>query len=173
MSSVPSGVRIAQTVGLTGAAWLSGNIAALSVNVIPALLQSHREEQIPLSITVKQFRNMYENGKAQNPPIALVTAVAFGYLAWAARSESTFPLAVQNSTCACVSSLYLTAAVLTLGIVPWTLATMRRTNQGLLDKANSTWVPDEKSSVDTVESFERWIVLNAVRSLLSLLLENE
>ncbi|GAQ12293.1 hypothetical protein ALT_9614 [Aspergillus lentulus] len=62
------GFRVAQAIGFTGAAWLSGNIAALSMNAVPSLLRSQKETNLPLTATAKQWREMYGAGKAQNPP---------------------------------------------------------------------------------------------------------
>ncbi|GFF56829.1 hypothetical protein IFM58399_10408 [Aspergillus lentulus] len=65
------GFRVAQAIGFIGAAWLSGNIAALSMNAVPSLLRSQKETNLPLTATAKQWREMYEAGKAQNRPPSL------------------------------------------------------------------------------------------------------
>ncbi|KAH8428467.1 DUF1772 domain-containing protein [Aspergillus melleus] len=165
MASYPPGVRVAQVVGLTGSAWLAGNIAALSVNAIPALLKSHHEDNTPLNIILRQYRNLYDNGHAQNPPIAVLTASAFGYLAYAVHNGvSVSALTTRES-----AILYVASAVLTVGIVPWTVVAMTGTNKALLARADSGAVvekEDEKREV--LGGLERWVVLNGVRSLFPL-----
>ncbi|EDN08250.1 predicted protein [Histoplasma mississippiense (nom. inval.)] len=78
-TSCPTAFRVAQAVGLSGAAWLSGNIAAYSVNVAPSLLTSAQESNLSASTLAKLWRNVYHLGATQNPPIALCTAAAFFY----------------------------------------------------------------------------------------------
>ncbi|KAL4865292.1 hypothetical protein BDV12DRAFT_174924 [Aspergillus spectabilis] len=164
MAQYPPGIRAAQVVGLTGAAWLAGNIAGYSLISIPCLLKSHTEHQAPLSLIVKQWRDMYEAGKAQNPPIAAVTAAAFAYLAWSVHNNvAVAALAPRNAV-----ALYSAAAALTVGIVPWTLAAMKPTNGKLLERAGGVWVEDEKAKEEVEGLIGRWIVLNTIRGVLPL-----
>ncbi|CEJ59424.1 hypothetical protein PMG11_08049 [Penicillium brasilianum] len=156
MASYPLGFRLAQAIGISGAAWLSGNIAALSMNVTPALLRSHREDNVHPATIAKQWRNMFENGKTQNPPIAAAVAASFFYLAWSVRSGA--PL--FKHTAYSRSGLFSAAAVLTLGIVPYTIVAMKRTNDTLLEKAKSV---SEISDTETSTLIEKWTTLNAVR----------
>ncbi|PTU24154.1 hypothetical protein P175DRAFT_0497273 [Aspergillus ochraceoroseus IBT 24754] len=155
---------MAQAVGLTGAGWLAGNIASFSLVTAPALLQSCHSYQVPASLIVKQWRELYEKGKRQNPPIAASVAAAFAYLAWSVRQGTSLaPLAPRNGV-----ALYSAAAVLTLGIVPWTLIAMTSTNKALLDRASATWVSTDKSNEEVEGLLEKWTVLNAIRSLFPL-----
>jgi hypothetical protein len=64
--------------------------------------------------------------------------------------------------------LYCVAAALTLGIVPYTFGIMMGTNNQLMDKANSNWVADEKSSAEVESLLSRWLKLNVGRGLLPL-----
>ncbi|KAL2861941.1 hypothetical protein BJX68DRAFT_260740 [Aspergillus pseudodeflectus] len=166
MNKFPTGIRVAQAVGLTGAGWLAGNIAGYSLVSIPALLTSHHEYGAPIPLIVKQWRDMYNTGKAQNPPIAVITAAAFAYLAWSVR-ESTTPLAVlapRNAT-----ALYSAAAALTVAIVPWTIAAMSGTNAQLLERAGAKgWVPTDEAAEETEDLLHKWTFLNAVRGLFPL-----
>ncbi|PKX92861.1 DUF1772 domain-containing protein [Aspergillus novofumigatus IBT 16806] len=133
MSEFPTTFRAAQVLGLTGAAWLSGNIFSLSLISTPALLQSLHEKQM------------------QNPPIAAATAAVFFYLAWSVRDGTALSLvAAPNS-----SFLYAVSGMLTVGIVPFTLAFMMGTNRSLEAKVGSK---DEIEATRTeVESLlERW-----------------
>ncbi|PLB54699.1 DUF1772-domain-containing protein [Aspergillus steynii IBT 23096] len=165
MSSYPPGVRVAQVVGLTGSAWLAGNITALSVNVIPALLKSHHQDGTPLLTTLRHYRNLYDNGHAQNPPIAALTASAFGYLAYAVHNgTSVSALSTRES-----ALLYVASAVLTIGIVPWTIVAMTGTNRKLLGRAEAGVTIEKGDEREVLEGLERWAVLNAVRGVFPLL----
>lgn len=172
MTSYPVGFRVAQAVGITGAAWVSGecnkewfshllfvadpgpgNIAALSMNTMPALLAACREYNVPVDLLVRQWSKIYEAGKTQNPPIAAVASAAFLYLAYSGRRPR----------------LYATAAVLTLGIVPYTLVAMGSTNAALLAVAHAPErVSDSAAAADHAPLVRRWVLLNAIRSLLPL-----
>ena len=106
---------------------------------------------------------MYEAGKTQNPPVAATTASAFAYVAWSARqSPSRFASAAYSGF-----GMYAAAAVLTLGIVPYTVATMSHVNDTLLeltDRKEDLWT----SRVEVEGLLGRWTTLNWVRSLLPL-----
>jgi hypothetical protein len=130
----------------------------------PALLRSHRDDQVPASTVAKQWRNFFETGKARNPPIAAATATAFLYLAWSIRSGKfvTEP-AARN-----ISALYGTATVLTLGIVPFTAVFMRATNNALVSKANMDAESANKSGDEIERLVNKWTTLNAIRSTLPL-----
>ncbi|OJD20402.1 hypothetical protein ACJ73_08262 [Blastomyces percursus] len=167
MASCPVAFRVAQAVGLSGAAWLSGNIAAYSLNVAPSLVTSAKESNLPPSTLAKLWRNVYHLGSVQNPPIALTTAAAFFYLAWSVRSGT----ALVRQTAENTATLYCAAGVLTLSIVPYTLIAMTKTNRALLEKAKV--VESEPTvKVGTREETEhlvcRWVGLNGARSLFPL-----
>lgn len=104
---------------------------------------------------------MFENGKTQNPPIAAAVAASFFYLAWSVRSGG--PLFKQTAYSR--SGLFSAAAILTLGIVPYTMATMSTTNDALLEKAKSA---PGISDTETSRLIERWTTLNALRGYLPL-----
>ncbi|PGG98271.1 hypothetical protein GX51_06919 [Blastomyces parvus] len=167
MASYPAAFRVAQVVGLSGAAWLSGNIAAYSLNVAPSLIASAQESNLSPSTLAKLWRNVYNLGSKQNPPIALTTAAAFFYLAWSVRAGTAlFRHTAQNT-----ASLYCAAGVLTLTIVPWTLVAMTKTNGMLLEKAKAVESePTVKVGAreETERLVRRWIGLNGVRSLFPL-----
>ncbi|PGH16073.1 hypothetical protein AJ79_02053 [Helicocarpus griseus UAMH5409] len=166
-SHYPTAFRVAQAVGLSGAAWLSGNIAAYSVNVTPSLLTSAQESNLPSPVLAKLWRNVYEKGKTQNPPIAIATAAAFFYLSWSVRSGTLlFREAAENA-----ATLYCTAGLLTLGIVPYTIAMMKTTNNALNEKAKAVQSePAVKVGAgdETEELVRKWTALNGVRSLFPL-----
>ncbi|KAJ6108087.1 DUF1772-domain-containing protein [Penicillium sp. IBT 18751x] len=161
MASYPLGFRLAQAIGLTGAAWLAGNISALSSISTPALVKSYREGNIPSSTIAKQWRGLYELGKAQNPPIAAAVTLSFGYLAWCVRPGS--PLFRQTPMSR--TALFSTAAILTVGIIPFTVIFMSSTNDALIRKASVT---SEAFEEDTIESVMTWTTLNQLRGFLPL-----
>ncbi|PLB39875.1 DUF1772 domain-containing protein [Aspergillus candidus] len=162
MTVYPPAFHIAQAVGLTGAAWLSGNISTYSASSVPAVLESTRSGTVTPTSAAQIWRAMYERGKAQNPPIAAVTAVALGYLSWAVRAGSRLAPLVRGGA----GMLYGAAAVLTVGIVPWTMVGMSVTNGKLLELADGKGKGKERE----VEGLlERWMGLNAVRAALPLL----
>ncbi|GKZ63366.1 hypothetical protein AnigIFM60653_007614 [Aspergillus niger] len=160
MSTYPPGYRIALAVGLSGAAWLSGNIAALSLIAVPALANARDEKSVPPGTVVKLWNKIYDAGKSQNPPVAATTAAAFLYLAWSVhpRSPTTYNLA----------GLYTAAAVLTVSIVPYTILMMRPTNNALIKLAKSRGELTATEVAQSNDLLGRWVVLNGIRSLLPL-----
>lgn len=82
----------------------------------------------PIPHLTHQFADVYARGKGVYPPLAVAASLANGYLAWALRdtpSPTTSPIG-QSWT-----SFYVTTIVITLGMVPWTLTAMKRTNDRL------------------------------------------
>ncbi|KAL3429253.1 hypothetical protein BDV09DRAFT_203143 [Aspergillus tetrazonus] len=166
MSQFPTPIRLAQAVGLTGAAYLAGNIFAYSFATIPALESSQNKHGAPAALLAKQWSELYARGKAQNPPIAAATAAAFAYLAWSVHSGRS--AALQVLAPANASYLYSAAAALTVGIVPWTLFAMTKTNDALHERAKEVFVVTEKTADEVKELLAKWKVLNAIRGLLPL-----
>ncbi|KAH0558644.1 hypothetical protein GP486_004704 [Trichoglossum hirsutum] len=163
--------RMAQAFGVVGAAWLSGNIAALSLISVPALSRSQAQDSVQPGILSKQWKYNYEAGKTQNPPVAVAVAASFSYLAWSVRSGTQLGrLAPAHSV-----QLFSTAAILTIGIIPYTIIAMRPTNNKLLAKAEQEF--DLKGASASVTSDDRevgellkkWTFLNGIRSLMPLL----
>ncbi|KAK9319770.1 DUF1772-domain-containing protein [Lipomyces orientalis] len=159
MSASGISFRIAQVVGIGGAMWLSGNMGALSLISIPGLLRSQTEDSVPTSILSKQWKYSFDAGKSQNPPIAVATATSFLYLAWSLRGRNGV-------------ALYFTAAILTVGVVPFTLIAMNHTNNSLIAMAEQK--KDASGSVKPNEEpvevlLKEWRFLNGIRSLLPLL----
>ncbi|KIX07457.1 uncharacterized protein Z518_02110 [Rhinocladiella mackenziei CBS 650.93] len=159
-------LRAVKCVGVTGAMWLGekGNIAALSLMAVPALRLSKANDGVSSTSLVKQWRYIYEAGKSQNPPIAAATAAAFIYLAWSVRRiapRSQIPL------------YYGSAAVLTLGIVPFTLMVMSPTNNRLIQHSETmsmegSAAPSRARDDEIDQLIAKWNTLNGVRSLLPL-----
>ncbi|KAL4986264.1 hypothetical protein BDW68DRAFT_131156 [Aspergillus falconensis] len=167
MSQFPTPIRLAQAAGLTGAAYLAGNIFAYSFATIPALQSSQSKHNAPASLLAKQWSELYARGKAQNPPIAAITAAAFAYLAWSVHSGKSATLEVLAPRNAVY--LYSAAAALTVGIVPWTLIAMVKTNNALHERAKEAFVVTEKTGDEVKQLLARWKVLNAIRGVLPLI----
>ncbi|KGO69875.1 Protein of unknown function DUF1772 [Penicillium italicum] len=134
------------------------------MNAAPAILKSRRENEIPSVTLAKQWKKLYEAGKAQNPPIAAVTASAFFYLAWSVQSGRLIVRGALSSR----PALYCFAGLLTLSIVPYTIIAMSKTNAALLTTATSDSKVADKASTDVDELVHKWISLNGFRSLLPL-----
>jgi hypothetical protein len=129
--------------------------------VTPSLAHSKTNDGVASITLAKQWRYVYEAGKTQNPPVAASTAAAFIYLAYSAR------LSAPKSS---IALYYGTAAVLTLGIVPFTLALMAPTNNKLIrysDRSGGETLMQAQNA-DFDQLLGRWTTLNALRSLLPL-----
>jgi hypothetical protein len=172
----------AHTTNLTVAVPISlfaGNIALFSMNVVPSLLRSRTEADLPLTTLVTQWREIYETGKRQNPPIAGLTAASFVYLAvLSSRKSSSSPplLLFRRGPPYSRAGLYASAALLTLSIVPFTLIAMSSTNNALIDVCESQKQRGTGAGAAVVatgarveELLQDWVALNRVRSLLPLL----
>ncbi|PYH47016.1 DUF1772 domain-containing protein [Aspergillus saccharolyticus JOP 1030-1] len=167
MSPSASSFAIAQAVGLTGAAWLSGNIFSLSLMGMPPLIETHHTENIPLSSVVKQWRTIYTYGAQRAPSIGLCTAATFFYLAWSVRESTPLSLITARNS----SQVYCLAGALTLGIVPFTIVFMKKTNDRLTQwaqhRAEEAWTAEADAEVEGL--LWKWTWLNAVRSVFPLL----
>jgi hypothetical protein len=127
-----------------------------------------------------QWREIYETGKRQNPPIAGLTATSFVYLAvFSSRKSSSSPplLLFRGGPPYSRAGFYASAALLTLSIVPFTLIAMSSTNNALIDVCESQKQRGTGTGAAAVvatdarieELLRDWVALNRVRSLLPLL----
>ncbi|RKK75243.1 hypothetical protein BFJ69_g7833 [Fusarium oxysporum] len=157
MATQLSLIRAAQAIGVTGAIWLSGNISAASMQGVPAVKDINGKKDLSVPALASVWRGIYERGKTQNPPIALISASAFSYSAWTL-GKSVRP----NGFSLCVS-----AAILTAGIVPWTLIMMLGTNNQLIAKAAGS--PSTTSSQELDELLSRWTSYNNIRAIFPLI----
>ncbi|KAH7418806.1 hypothetical protein BKA64DRAFT_208632 [Cadophora sp. MPI-SDFR-AT-0126] len=158
-----SAIRIAQVVGSSGAVWLSGNIAAVSMFTVPAIRQAHSQDGVSSVVLAKVWESVYEAGKALNPPVAAGVTSSFAYLAWSSRVGVHLP-----KNC---SQLYGLAALLTIGIVPFTFILMAGTNNKLSAKAKRQSGAVSVPAYDDAfaKLIDRWGTLNFCRSLLPFL----
>ncbi|KAK0498899.1 hypothetical protein EDD18DRAFT_54727 [Armillaria luteobubalina] len=156
-------VRAAQVIGIAGSAFVSGAILSISFVTIPALVEPPADSKVQYSYIAVQWRRLYNLGKSLIPPIATTAATAYTYAAF---QMHPFP----------ECEWYATAGVITFGIVPFTFAAMKKTNDKLHDKAGV--VDDiglegaEEAELLRTEKTEdlvtRWKWLNAQRGLFPL-----
>ena len=118
MADSPLPIRVAQTLGLTTSLLLGGANLALSVHLIPRLLES------PTPLLVRQWHAAYLLGKRTFPPLALLSSLSYFYLAYKGD-------ALEGNRMG-----YLIAGLLTVGIVPYTALVMRGTNNKLIERRN-------------------------------------
>ena len=151
---------------------IPGNICGLSMIAIPALLRSNQGKGTtpPTPNTLaQQWQTLYNAGKAQNPPIAAVAASSFLYLAWAARLQGAAVYSQFAGKSLNTGLFYCGAALLTLGIVPWTLVAMMSTNHRLESIAGSG---DGAGASVSDEEFDglvkKWQGFNLIRGLFPL-----
>lgn len=120
-STTPLPIRLAQVLGITSSLFLAGMTTSLSVSTVPRLLES------PASLLLRQWGHLYDGGKKTGPPVSLVAGLAYFFLAYRAH-VSPWRHGGANP------ALFAAAAALSLGIVPYTLAVLARTNRALLAK---------------------------------------
>lgn len=117
MTDVQLPIRLAQCVGITASSALAGASLSISFNTIPRLLES------PPHLLLKQWNNLFQQGKAFFPIASLIPAGSFFFLAY----KQTDKLKLK---------LFAAAGALAVGIVPYTLLFMMYTNTKLLGKVD-------------------------------------
>ncbi|KAF1834733.1 hypothetical protein BDW02DRAFT_497496 [Decorospora gaudefroyi] len=153
----PTGLVIAQTVGITASLFLLGNNASLSLIAIPAAMQA------PASLAVKQWHTIFTRGLAMGPPLAIASALATGYVAYMQDPDS-LPF-----------KLNIAATILLPSIVPFTFAFIVPTNNKLMakkDELGSASLEDKSIEANAAEGetvhelMDRWATLNMARAVL-------
>lgn len=117
MTDVQLPIRLAQCVGITATSALAGASLSISFISVPRLLES------PPHLLLKQWNNLYQQGKAFFPTASIIPAASFFFLAY----KETDKLKLK---------LFATAGTLALGMMPYTILFMLYTNKKLLDKAD-------------------------------------
>ncbi|KAL5349204.1 hypothetical protein ACLOAV_005492 [Pseudogymnoascus australis] len=145
----PITARVLQTIGLTTTAILAGTSASFSLYAVPRILES------PTPLLLKQFKHMYTAGHDSLPAGTVVAATSLLYLAYDSRTAGT---AAWRG--------YVTAAVLAVGIVPYTIAVMLSTNNVLLGMAEEKEEKVEKRAAEVKILVDRWALMNLGRSVL-------
>jgi Anthrone oxygenase len=147
---------------------VEGNIEGLSLNSVPALSQSQKQDSVPAGYLTRQWLYIYDAGKIQNPSVAVIAGSSFSYLAWSVRSGTALSLLVPANS----FRVYTTAALLTFGMIPFTAVFMLPTNNKLMAKAEQAAAAKGavvENDKEVVELLEKWSVLSGIRGLLPLL----
>ncbi|KAK5005120.1 hypothetical protein LTR28_008099 [Elasticomyces elasticus] len=161
-----------------------GTIAFASFGVIPALRLA------PTQVQAQQWEKVFWIGASTAPPLALMSSLAFGYLAnqgsppthrYQVRADisaaSKVPQALSGTAIAPTTPFYLltTSAVIIPAIVPYTLFLMKNTNNKLHAKAAKyrNTIAGEKNieagmpREETVEGLvSKWYWLNMLRAVM-------
>ncbi|KAI9878901.1 MAG: hypothetical protein M1830_010205 [Pleopsidium flavum] len=173
MAEKPTPILLAQAIGITTSAMLSGGILSITLITVPSLLLS------PPPLLARQWRLAYSIGSTIAPPLALLSSTAYTYLAW---TLSSTPLTVNHPR----GEWYAFAAAATVGVVPWTLGVMRGVNGLLKERAGRAEQAEGKGArgeigkgegegeveveregeEGTRSLLDRWGTLNLLRGLL-------
>ncbi|TLD29128.1 hypothetical protein PspLS_03653 [Pyricularia sp. CBS 133598] len=152
-SPSPSTIKAIQAASLFTIAASSGAKLGLSIFAVPRLLES------PGPLMLQQWDKMFVSGRAILPAADMLSAVGFLILAYSrVFGERT-------------AKMYTLAAALSVGIVPYTVLVMSRTNNKLRRRAELTKsmsITDELESAEVRESdkflVDHWGVLNLGRA---------
>ena len=173
-------------------------MSAISILAVPALLQQPHTSQDPLQppqkpscarTTASQFSAMYAIGRLTQPPLTLLTASAFFYLAYRARgatattSPTTLPHGIAQGVR--VWHLWACGGAAVLGALwPFTFLVLEPVSQRLLaftredgggdimakmeeGRANGDGQEEEQEEAREVQALlYRWGVLNLIRAYL-------
>jgi len=121
MTDSPTPIRIAQVLGITGTAALAGVSFSVSGLVIPRILES------PTPLLLRQWQHLYDTAKMIVPPLAVVCGSSFLFVAYDAHQRTATVVPHQWKA-------YVASALLTLGIVPYTLLVIMPINRRLWQK---------------------------------------
>ncbi|KAJ4374642.1 hypothetical protein N0V86_007515 [Didymella sp. IMI 355093] len=151
----PSGLFIAQALGITASGYLLGSNASLSLIAVPAVMQA------PAPLAAKQWYTVLTKGGSYGKPLAIISGLASAYVAYN-QDTSSLPF-----------KLNVAAAILIPGIVPFTLAFIVPLNNKLEERMRqleSTSLEDKAVEVGVAEEetthalIDRWGVLNLARA---------
>ncbi|KAK0657262.1 hypothetical protein B0T16DRAFT_488435 [Cercophora newfieldiana] len=113
MTTKPTPIRTAEITALLLSSTLTGLSLSYSTTLTPRLLES------PIPIMLTQWTHAFAQGKKYMPPPAIAAGAAYMYLATRRGLANSRMYA------------YIAAAVLTVGIVPYTFGVMGRVNRML------------------------------------------
>ncbi|KAF2092071.1 hypothetical protein K490DRAFT_32435 [Saccharata proteae CBS 121410] len=152
---VPTTVRVAQAVGITASAFLCGQMAGSSYQLVPSIMQA------PAPLLARQFKKSFEMGITTVPGLMFSSLVC----AWLATREPISSSAFK---------LYTAAAVLLPSCIPYTLLVMKPIQDKLCARADSlTALEDEAAEAgiaqeDTVHGMvDKWATLNLGRTVIN------
>ncbi|KAH7070710.1 hypothetical protein BKA63DRAFT_83320 [Paraphoma chrysanthemicola] len=153
----PTGLLIAQTVGITASAYLLGQNASLSFISVPAVMEA------PAPLAAKQWHKVLTIGGSIGIPLAISSALATAYVASQQDPSST------------AFKLNLAATILLPSIVPFTFLFIVPVNNKLIDKMNSlasASLEDKAIEANVAEGetthalLDKWATLNLARAAL-------
>ncbi|MCJ1309381.1 hypothetical protein MMC25_003040 [Agyrium rufum] len=159
----PQTINVLKTVGLTMSGAMAGAIFSFSYGVIPVVLEVEST-----TFLTQQWYSAYKIGKTLMPKIVLVPTLIYAYLGYAshnAASQSLNPGATSHAV------PYGAAALLTIGIVPWTIIAMKSTNSKLESRTlkkveKGQFGGKEADHEDVVGLVRTWTTLNYGRASL-------
>ncbi|KAJ8059194.1 hypothetical protein OCU04_012165 [Sclerotinia nivalis] len=136
MTDVQLPIRLAQCVGITASSAIAGASLSISFIAVPRLLES------PPHLLLKQWNNLFQQGKAFFPFASMIPAASFFFLAY----KQTDKLKLK---------MFATAGALAVGIMPYTILFMMHTNKKLLgkvDEAQGAYANQAGGDFDDVSS---------------------
>ncbi|KAI9721374.1 MAG: hypothetical protein M1835_004007, partial [Candelina submexicana] len=127
MADTPTIFHVAQVIGITASAFLSGSTIALSYYAVPSFLLA------PTPLLLRQWRAMYDRGKVTGPPLSILGGLSYAYLAYHTHYNNfKNPLLLTgHASDTSVARLYVAAALLSLSVAPFTAIFMLGTNAKL------------------------------------------
>ncbi|KAF2032419.1 hypothetical protein EK21DRAFT_110091 [Setomelanomma holmii] len=151
----PTGLLIAQTIGITASAYLLGQNASLSFISVPAVMQA------PAPLAAKQWFTVLNLGGTFGIPLAIGSGLATAYVASQQDASST------------AFKLNLAATIFLPSIVPFTLVFIRPVNNKLIEKMksmSSASLEDKAIEANVAEGetthalIDKWATLNLARA---------
>ncbi|KAF2824672.1 hypothetical protein CC86DRAFT_371232 [Ophiobolus disseminans] len=151
----PTGLAVAQFIGITTSAYLLGQNASLSFISVPTIMLA------PAPLAAKQWHKVLTIGGSLGIPLAMSSALAMAYVA------------SQQDTSSTSFKLNLAAALLIPSIVPFTLLFIAPVNNKLIEKMNALkaasleekGVEEGVAQDETVHALiDKWATLNLARA---------
>lgn len=153
-------VRVAQALGITVSSFWAGATFSISTFLVPQLLAA------PVPLAVTSWAKMFNLGKKMAPPISILAAAAYGYVAYSLPNTPGYTTRDKDFW------RYVAAALFSGAVGPYTIIVMSSTNNALLEKAAGVAAAGEKVVQSTSEEagaralIDRWGVLNLIRASL-------
>ncbi|OSS49898.1 hypothetical protein B5807_05813 [Epicoccum nigrum] len=111
---MPTAFSTAKLIGLTGAAWLSGTIASMSLISVPTLPSAVNSGSLSAHAAVSLWAAQFRAGFALAPPIAILTASSLVFCGWSAGGSTAATTNLRGGKTD--ARLFYVAAALTVAI---------------------------------------------------------
>jgi len=154
-------LRVAQVAGITGPGLFSGLGITLSAITIPTILMS------PTPLLLQQWRSTFLSGASIGPPLAIISFLNLGYVAYTKRNESIKNPGIHSNPVEWKS--YAFCALATLVVVPFTIVFINGTNRILMAESASDSGKTSLADSQARSLVEKWSRLNALRSCFPIL----